>query len=240
MLKATGNRGASTELVVTFAAPLPGITCGPESKLQWVNDALTGPGFRLHNNSIQSRRFGALVMGRDGEISANRFHDNPASSILLLNDDDYDNPRESRMGFMPRDIRIVGNSFTNSTRCTPDPYHAGSAISLEGVIASAVVGPNPVPFGSAAEPFVRVAYDGVSGITIENNRFDGFCRGSAVLLGEAVNTSVRNNTIGGPPNAVAAAIKVADSTAISSRITRYSGGQRWRQRFRCRPTPHRQ
>ena len=61
---------------------------------------------------------------------------------------------------------------------------------------------------------MRVAYDGVSGITIENNRFDGFCRGSAVLLGEAVNTSVRNNTIGGPPNAVAAAIKVADSTAI--------------------------
>ena len=115
---------------------------------------------------------------------------------------------------MPRHIRIVGNTFTNSTRCTPDPYHAGSAISLEGVIASAVVGPNPAPFGSVAEPFVRVAYRGVSGITIVNNRFNGFCRGSAVLLGEAVNTSVRNNTIGGPPDVVAAAIKVADSRAI--------------------------
>lgn len=61
-----------------------------------------------------------------------------------------------------------------ATRCTPDPYHAGSAISLEGVIASAVVGPNPVPFGSAAEPFVRVAYDGVSGITIETIDSMGF------------------------------------------------------------------
>ena len=208
------GKSARTELVVTFAAPLPGITCGPTSKLQWANDALTGPGFRLHNNTIQSRRFGALVMGRDGEISSNRFQDNPASSILLLNDDDYDNPSEARMGFMPRNITIVNNTFTNSTRCVPDPYHAGSAISLEGVISSAVIGPNTAPFGSVPEPFVRVAYLGVSNITIAGNVFDTWCRGSAILLGETAGCHVAGNTIAGPPDAAAAAVKVADSNSV--------------------------
>ena len=45
---------------------------------------MTGPGFRLINNSIQSRRFGVLCMGRDGTISQNSFFDNPGPSILLI------------------------------------------------------------------------------------------------------------------------------------------------------------
>eukprot|EP01047_Picozoa_sp_COSAG01_P003435 COSAG01_NODE_102_length_26290_cov_94.760299_7_plen_141_part_00 len=122
-----------------------------------MNDALTGPGFRLYNNTIQSRRFGVLCMGRDGVIESNTFVDNPGPSILLLNDDDYDNPRESRMGFMPRNITIKHNTFRSCSRCVPDPYHSGSASSLLSVIGSAVVGPNTSPFGSVPEPFQRVS-----------------------------------------------------------------------------------
>jgi hypothetical protein len=124
---AAAGRQGSTTLEVTFARALPGITCGAGSPLQWVNDALSGPGFLLRNNTIQSRRFGALIMGRDGAIMGNRFVDNPGPTILLLNDDDYDNPHESRMGYMPRNIVIADNSFVRGSRCVPDPYHAGTA-----------------------------------------------------------------------------------------------------------------
>ena len=48
------------------------------------------PGFNFVNNSIQSRRFGVLCMGRDGVIKDNTFTDNPGPSVLLINDDDYD------------------------------------------------------------------------------------------------------------------------------------------------------
>ena len=39
----------------------------------------------------------------------------------------YDNPHESRMGYMPRNILIANNSFVRGSRCVPDPYHAGTA-----------------------------------------------------------------------------------------------------------------
>ena len=83
VVTAAGEHGRAA-LEVTFAQPLPGVTCGADSPLQWVNDALTGPGFLLRNNTIQSRRFGALIMGRDGAIVGNHFIDNPGSTVLLL------------------------------------------------------------------------------------------------------------------------------------------------------------
>ena len=175
VVAATGSKTESSELVVTFSEQLAGVTCGNESKLQWVNDALTAPGFRLHNNTIQSRRYGVLCMGRDGQIEGNLFIDNPGPSILLLNDDDYDNPAESRMGFMPRNIVIKNNTFIRSSRCVPDPYHAGTAPSLQSVIGMAVVGPNPVPFGTAPEPFQRVSYHGIQNISIVGNTIDTWC-----------------------------------------------------------------
>ena len=54
VVTAAGEHG-SAALEVTFAQPLPGVTCGADSPLQWVNDALTGPGFPLRSNTIQSR-----------------------------------------------------------------------------------------------------------------------------------------------------------------------------------------
>jgi hypothetical protein len=200
---------------VTFAQPLPpAVTCSPSSKLQWVNDALTAPGFQLINTTIQSRRFGVLCMGRDGIIAGNRFLDNPGPSILLINDDDYDNPRESRMGYMPRNITIVGNTFINASRCVPDPYHAGTAPSMLSVIGSAVVGPNTSPFGTVPEPFVRVAYHGAQNISIVNNTIDTWFRGAGVLLGEVSGGVVRGNTIARPPDVDAPAVDVSDSDSI--------------------------
>lgn len=211
----SASRRSSTEIEINLAKPLPpAVTCGLDSKLQWVNDALTGPGFRLVNTTIQSRRFGVLCMGRDGEIVGNRFVDNPGPSILLINDDDYDNPAESRMGYMPRNILIANNSFINSSRCVPDPYHAGTAPSLLSVIGSAVVGPNDAAFGTVPEPFARVSYLGVQNITIVGNTIDRWYRGSAILLGEAHGATVGGNTISRPPDAGSAAVMIADSDKI--------------------------
>ena len=89
-------RGTPQRPVVTFAEPLPASLCAEE--LLWVNDNLTGAGFHFFNNTIQSRRFGVLCMGRDGVISSNRFVDNPGPAILLINDDDYDDPHEASIG----------------------------------------------------------------------------------------------------------------------------------------------
>ena len=219
---------------VTLTAPLPAaIECGAQSKLQWVNDALTGPGFKLLNSTIQSRRFGVLCMGRDGEITGNRFENNPGPSILLLNDDDYDNPAESRMGYMPRDILISGNSFVNCSRCVPDPYHAGTAPSLLAVIGSAVVGPSTPPFGSTPEPFRRVSYHGVQNITITGNSITNWYRGVAVLLGEVHGVAVTSNTISEPPRmpsggarrgGAEAAVVVADSDTVVVAKNIFAGG----------------
>ena len=88
------------------------------------------------------------------------------------------------MGYMPRNITIVGNTFINASRCVPDPYHAGTAPSMLSVIGSAVVGPNTAPFGTVPEPFVRVPYHGAQNITIVNNTIDTWFRGAGVLLGE--------------------------------------------------------
>ena len=235
----SAERSTSTELVVKFTQPLPGITCEPS--FQWVNDALTGPGFRIINSTIQSRRFGVLCMGRDGVIEGNKFVDNPGPAILLLNDDDvrwkslcsavlcrrlllklfvwisaqYDNPGESRMGYMPRNILIRNNTFTRCSRCVPDPYHAGTAISLESVIAAAVVGPTPpaTRFGTLPEPFVRVGYRGINNITIRANTIEKWFRGPAILLDEVAGASVQGNTIISPPEA-ASAVVIADSNDV--------------------------
>ena len=51
--------------------------------LQWVNDNQTSPGFKFAKNTMQSRRFGVLLMGKDGIIEGNHFIDNPGWSIYL-------------------------------------------------------------------------------------------------------------------------------------------------------------
>ena len=206
-------------IVVTLAAPLPGVTCGPESGLQWVNDALTGPGFVFRNNTIQSRRFGCLIMGRDGTIDGNRFVDNPGPSVLLLNDDDYDNPAESRMGFMPRNITIAHNSFQRCSRCVPDPYHAGTGETLLSVISTAVVGPHK----GLPEPFQRVGYRGVTNVVLRDNRIDTWFRGPAISIGDAAGATVEHNTISHPPSTKVAAIAVSDANSVAVEANTLAG-----------------
>ena len=124
------------------------------------------------------------------------------------------------MGYMPRNITIVGNTFINASRCVPDPYHAGTAPSMLSVIGSAVVGPNTAPFGTVPEPFVRVPYHGAQNITIVNNTIDTWFRGAGVLLGELSGGVVRGNTIARPPHDVdgvdahCPAVDVSDSDSI--------------------------
>ena len=77
-------------------------------------------------------------MARDGVVERSTFVDNPAAAVLLINDDDYDNPKESRMGWMPRNVTIARNAFVNNSRCTTDPWHTGTAPSLLAVIGTAV------------------------------------------------------------------------------------------------------
>ena len=193
---ATGTWGNAT---ITFQHPAPRVPCDP--KMLWVNDNQTGPGFVFRNNTIASRRYGVLCMGRDGLIEGNTFEDNPAASVLLINDDDYDDPREARMGWMPRNITIRRNVFRRSSRCVPDPWHSGTSVSLLAVIGTSVIGPHAGP----PQPFQRVGYRGASNITIEENAIEGWYRGPAIALGEAHGATVRHNTISGPPAADATA-----------------------------------
>jgi hypothetical protein len=112
VLSASGPSFAPT---VTFAEPLAGVSCDGSSL--WANDNLTGHGFRLADSTIASRRFGVLAMGRDGVIERNTFLDNPAAAVMLINDDDYDDPNEARMGWMPRNVTVANNAFLNNSRC---------------------------------------------------------------------------------------------------------------------------
>mmetsp|Transcript_40925 Transcript_40925/g.133674 ORF Transcript_40925/g.133674 Transcript_40925/m.133674 type:complete len:623 (+) Transcript_40925:3-1871(+) len=212
VLSAAGPASAPT---VSFAEPLDGIACDATSL--WANDNLTGPGFRIADSTIASRRFGVLCMARDGVIEHNAFVDNPAAAVLLINDDDYDDPKEARMGWMPRNVTIVHNAFVNNSRCATDPWHTGTAPSLLGVVATAVVGPHA---GQPA-PFRRLTYRGVRRVTVADNRFDGWFRGLAISVGNAASAAVRDNTIANPPTSssgvplgAAVAVCEADGVAI--------------------------
>ena len=195
-------------------------TGGPANSLQWVNDNFTGPGFHFHNNTIQSRRFGVLCMGRDGVISENTFQDNPGPSVMLLNDDDYDDPKEARMGFMPRNIAVTSNVFERCSRCIPDPFHAGSASTLLSVIGSSVIGPNRT---QGRCPFQRVNFRGLNNITITNNNISSWYHGPAINLGDTAGAVVHHNTISGPPTSITAAVVISDAQAIRVDHNRFLG-----------------
>lgn len=187
--------------------------CGTNG-LVWVNDNLTAPGFRVTRNVIQSRRFGVLCMARDGRITQNAFVDNPGPSVLLINDDDYDDPHEARKGWMPRNIEVTENTFERCSRCQPDPFHAGSGRTLFAVIGAAVVGPNRT---QATEPYERVRFRGVANLTIAHNRIDTWFQGPAISVGDAAGAVVRNNTILAPPDPAThhAAVAVSDAGDVS-------------------------
>ena len=187
--------GTWANLTVVFKEPLVGISPSDAAGLLWANDNLTGPGFVFRNNTVMSRRFGALVMGKNGAIEGNHFVDNADTAVLLINDDDYDDPREARMGWMPRNISITGNSFTRSCRCAPDPWHSGSSSSLASAVGTAVVGPH----AGAPAPFQRVPFRGAQNITIEDNSISAWFYGaSGINLGEAHGVTVRRNKIANP------------------------------------------
>jgi len=199
---------------------------------EFANDNQTGPGFKFARNTMQSRRFGVLCMGKDGVIEDNRFVDNPGPAVLLINDDDYDDPREARMGWMPRNISIVRNTILRNSRCSPNPWHTGTAASLVSVITMAVVGPHgELP----PAPFQRVGYRGVDGITIENNTIDTWYRGPAIRIGETHQLWMKNNTITGPPLAPSTvgassgsqpspAVIIADADTIVVEHNTFAGG----------------
>jgi hypothetical protein len=102
-------------------------------------------------------------------------------------------------------------------RCAVDPWHTGTAASLLGVIATAVVGPHAGP----PAPFRRLAYRGARGITITGNSIDGWFRGPAISIGNGAGATVRDNTIAHPPTSTlngsptGAAVAVCESEAVA-------------------------
>jgi|UniRef100_A0A7S3B4R2 hypothetical protein len=134
------------------------------------------------------------------------------------------------MGWMPRSIEITGNTFKRSSRCIPDPFHAGSARSLSSVIGAAVIGPNRT---ESDEPFQRLLLRGIHNLTISHNVIDTWFRGPAINIGDATGVSIQNNTISNPPQQLsvplsaasfAPAIAISDAETVAVRDNDLTGG----------------